>query len=83
MDSCPLNIVNIQSQSVVPRPIQPNSEESDHGCTSRIYFDKAGDNMTLTLYNVALTSRKPCYHNNKCDCSKTNGLKEADVFFLL
>ena len=24
----------------------------------------AGDNMTLTLYNVTLTSRKPCYHNN-------------------
>ena len=44
-----------------------------------IYFDNAGDNMTLTLYNVMLTSRKPCLHNNKCDCSKTNDLNEVYV----
>ena len=25
-----------------------NSVELDHGCTSRIYFDNAGDNVTLT-----------------------------------
>ena len=47
-----------------------NSVESDHGCTSRIYFDNVGDNMTLTLYNVTLTSRKPCLHNNKCDLNE-------------
>ena len=45
------------------RPIM----ESDHGCTSRIYFDYAADNVTLTIYNVmlmlfngTLTSQKPC-----------------------
>ena len=53
------------------RPIPWNYVESDLGCTSRIYFD----NVTLTLYNVTLTSQKPCQHNNKCDCSKTNGYK--------
>ena len=37
-----------------------NSAESDHGCTLRIYFDNAGDNIKLTLYNATLTSRKPC-----------------------
>ena len=31
------------------RPIPQNSVESDHGRTSRIYFDNAGDNVTLTL----------------------------------
>ena len=47
-------------QSELPRPILRNSIESDHGCTSRIYFNKAGDNMTLMLYNMRLTSQKPC-----------------------
>ena len=47
-----------------------NSVESEHGCTSRIYFDNAGDNVTLTLYNVTLTSQKTCKHNNKCDWLK-------------
>ena len=46
-----------------------NSVESDLGCTSRFYFD----NVTLTLYNVTLTSQNPCQHNHKCDCSRTNG----------
>ena len=32
------------------------SVESDHGCTSKIYFDNAGDNVTPT-------SQKPCKHN--------------------
>ena len=36
-----------------------NSVESDLGCTSRIYFDNVGDNVTLTLYNATLTSQKP------------------------
>ena len=31
--------------------IQFHNKKSDHGCTSRIYFDNAGDNMALTLYN--------------------------------
>ena len=60
-----------QEQSDLPRPIPWNSVESDLGCTSRIYFD----NVTLTLHNVTLASQKPCQHNNKCDRSKTNGLK--------
>ena len=61
-------------QSELPRPIPRNSVESDQGCTSRIYFDNVGDNVTLTLYNVTLTSQKPCLHNNKCDYSKTKRL---------
>ena len=32
-----------------------NSVESDHGCTSRIYFENAAEYVTLTLYNVTLT----------------------------
>ena len=43
-----------------------NSMESYIGCTSKIYFD----DVTLMLHNVRLTSQK---HNNRCDCSKTNG----------
>ena len=50
--------VPLKNQSELPRPIPRNSVESDHGCTSRIYFDNAGDNVTLTLYNVTLTSKK-------------------------
>ena len=68
-------------QTELPRLISRNSLESDHGCASRIYFDNAGDNETQTLYNMTLTSRKPCEHNNKCDCSKTNDLNEIYVFF--
>ena len=49
-----------QPQSQLPRPIPRNSVESDHGCTSRIYFDNVGDKVTLTLYNLTLTSQKPC-----------------------
>ena len=47
----------------------------------KIYFDNAGNNMTLTLYNVTLTAQKPCEHNNNCDCSKTYGLNEVYIFF--
>ena len=51
-------------QSELPRPNPQNSVESEHGCihvsTSRIYFDNAGDNVTLSLYNVTLTSQRPC-----------------------
>ena len=47
-------------QSELPRPIPRNSVESDYGCASRIYFDNAGDDVTPTLYNVTLTSQKPC-----------------------
>ena len=32
-------------QSELPRPIPRNSMESDHGCTSRIYFDIADDTV--------------------------------------
>ena len=48
-------------QSELPLPMRRNSVDSDHGCTSRIFFDNAGDNVTLTLYNMTLTSQKPCY----------------------
>ena len=68
------------TQSELPQPIPRNSMESDHGCTSRIYFDNADDNVTLTLYNVMLTSHNSCEHNNKCDCNKTNGFNEIYVF---
>ena len=47
-------------RSEQPRPIPRNSVESDHGCTLRIYFNNASNNVTLTLYNVKLTSQKPC-----------------------
>ena len=43
----------------------------------------AGDDVTLTLYNVALTLQKPCLHNNKFTCSKTNGENEDDVVVVL
>ena len=48
----------INTQSELPRPIPRNSVDSDYGCTSRIYFDNAGDNMTLASYNRTLTSQK-------------------------
>ena len=58
-------------QLELPRPNPWNSVESDSGCTSRIYID----NVMLALHNVTLTSQKPCQHNNKRDCIKTNGYK--------
>ena len=57
-------------QSDLPQPTLWNSVESNLGCTLRVYFD-----------NVTLTSHKPCQHNNKCDCSKTNGYKLSCFFF--
>ena len=60
--------------SELPRPIPRNSMESDHGCTSRIFFDNAGDNVTLT-------SQKPCLHNNKCDAATQTALNEDYVSF--
>ena len=36
-------------QSELPQLIPQNSVESDHGCTSSIHFDNAGDNVMLTL----------------------------------
>ena len=66
-----LNKRNVGPQSELPRPIPWNSVGSDLGCTSRIYFD----NVTLALFYVTLTSQKTCQHNNKRDCSKTNGYK--------
>ena len=41
-------------QSELPWPILPSAVESDHRCTSGIYFDNTGDNMTLTVYNLRL-----------------------------
>ena len=52
-----VNLHRLIMQLELPRPIPRNSVESDHGCTWRIYFDNAGDNVTLTLYNVTLTSQ--------------------------
>ena len=76
-----LDIFLGRTQSELLQPIPRNSVKLDHGCTLRIYIDNAGDNVTLMLYNVTLTSQKPCKHNNKCDCSKTNSLNEVYVFF--
>ena len=53
-------VIDITCQSELPRPIPRNSVESEHGRTSRLYFDNAGANVTLTLHNVTLTSQKPC-----------------------
>ena len=53
----------VKNQSELLRPIPRNSVESDRGCTSRIYFDNAGDNVTLMLLSVTLTSQKPCLRN--------------------
>ena len=72
-------MLEVPKQSELPQPIPRNSLESDHGRTSRIYFDNAVDNMTLTLYYVTLTSQKPCLHNYKCDCNKSNGSNEVYV----
>ena len=58
----------------LPLPIPSNSLESDLGCTLRLFFD----DVMLTLHDVTvvtLMSHKSCQHNNKCDCSKTNGYK--------
>ena len=55
-----LFLADLQFQSELPWPIPQKSVESDHGCTSRIFFDYAGDNVTLTLYKVTLTSQTPC-----------------------
>ena len=76
-----VHISEIGTLSELPRPIPRNSVESDHGCTSRIYFDNAGDNVTLALNNATLTSQN-MLHNNKFDCSKTNGLNEVYNFSL-
>ena len=46
-------------QSELARPIPRYSVESDLGCTSRINFDDADDNVTLTLY-MTLTLQKTC-----------------------
>ena len=42
-------ICNRTLQSEMPQPSPRNSVESDHGCTSRILFDYAVDNVRLTL----------------------------------
>ena len=54
--------------SELPRPIPCNQTSNEH---RGVYFD----NVTLTSYNVMLTSQKPCQDNDKFDCSKTNGYK--------
>ena len=45
------------------------------GIRPRMYIKELLDNVMLTLHNVTLISQKQCQHNNKCDCSKTNGYK--------
>ena len=49
-------LIQAMPQFELPRPIPRNSVESDNGCTSMIYFNNAGDNVTLTLYNVTFQS---------------------------
>ena len=70
-------VVILGSQSELSRPISWNSVESDLGCTSRVYFD----NVTLTLHNVTLTSKKPYEHNNKCDCRKNSNERYSDILW--
>ena len=59
--TCCFHLVRIHTvfQSELPRPIPGLSVESDHGFTSRIYFDNADEHVTLTLNNVAMTPQKP------------------------
>ena len=57
-----------------------NSVESDHGCTSRIYFNKAGDYMTLTLYNVTLTSQNHVNTIASVIEAKQTAINEVYVF---
>ena len=52
--------IKILFGSLSSQNIEKQQITSDHGCTSRIYFDNAGDHVTLTLDNVTLTSQKPC-----------------------
>ena len=85
-----LGILPMVHKSELLWPIPRNFVESDHGWTSRIYFNYADDNVTMTLYNrtmtlynVTLTSQKPFLNNNKCDCRKTNGLNEVYGVFLI
>ena len=65
----------------MPRPIPRNSVESDHGCTSRVYFGNAGDIVMLTLYNVTLTSHKPFKHNKNVIAAKQTVVNEVYVIF--
>ena len=51
-------------QSELLRPIPLNQTSDVH----------RGSTL-LKLHYVTLMSQKPCQHNNKCDCSKTNGYK--------
>ena len=53
-------------KSELPRPIPCNQTSNEH---RGVYFDS----VTLTSYNVMLTSQKPCQYNDKFDCSETNG----------
>ena len=76
LSTCPLCSISHHSSSLDSsrdpiRTASTNSVESDLGFTSRIYLD----NVMLTLHNMTLMSQKPCQHNNKCDCSKTNSYK--------
>ena len=64
-----------QSQSELP---SANSVKFS-GIRPRMYID-TGDNVTLTLDKVTLTSQKLCQYNNKCDCRKQIAINEAYVF---
>ena len=55
--------------------------ESDHGCTSWIYFDNAGDNVTLMLYNVTLMHINHVYTITSVIAAKKTGLIEVYGFF--
>ena len=53
---------HVQKRMEAVGTVPANSEESDLGVTSRVYFD-----------NVTLTAQKSCQHNYKFDCSERNG----------
>ena len=64
-------------QSELPRPIPWNCVESDLGSTSRNYLI----NVALTLYNVTLTSQKPCRQIRSVVAAKQIIIREVYVFF--
>ena len=68
-------------QSELIRPIPQNSMVKDLGCASKIYFDNAGDDVTLTLYNVTLTSQNHVTPITSVIAAKETVINEVYVFF--
>ena len=54
--------------------------ELDLGCTSRIYFDNAGDNVMLTLHNVMLMLQNYVYTIISVIAANQTVINEVYVF---